>query len=56
MVALIGHSGAGKSTVFQLNAGLADPQEGRILLDGTERGQVEEPSWFRQLSYISQHP
>lgn len=55
-VALIGRSGAGKSTVLQLIAGLADPQEGRILLDGTERGQVEETSWFRQLSYISQHP
>ncbi|MGX9805917.1 thiol reductant ABC exporter subunit CydD [Exiguobacterium acetylicum] len=55
-VALIGRSGAGKSTVLQLIAGLADPQEGRILLDGTERSQVEEASWFRQLSYISQHP
>lgn len=55
-VALIGRSGAGKSTVLQLIAGLADPQEGRILLDGTERGQVEETSWFLQLSYISQHP
>jgi len=55
-VALIGRSGAGKSTVLQLIAGLADPQEGRILLDGIERSQVEEANWFRQLSYISQHP
>ncbi|KOP30651.1 ABC transporter ATP-binding protein [Exiguobacterium sp. BMC-KP] len=55
-VALIGRSGAGKSTVLQLIAGLADPKEGRILLDGVNRSQVEEASWFRQLSYISQHP
>lgn len=55
-VALIGRSGAGKSTVLQLIAGLADPKEGRILLDGIERSQVAEASWFRQLSYISQHP
>lgn len=55
-VALIGRSGAGKSTVLQLIAGLADPKEGRILLDGINRSQVEEASWFRQLSYISQHP
>ncbi len=55
-IALIGRSGAGKSTVLQLIAGLADPQEGRILLDGIERSQVAEASWFRQLSYISQHP
>ncbi|MGJ7497597.1 ABC transporter transmembrane domain-containing protein [Variovorax sp. RT4R15] len=34
-VALVGSSGAGKSTVFQLLLRYYDPQSGRILLDGT---------------------
>lgn len=55
-VALIGRSGAGKSTVLQLLAGLADPQNGQLLLDGQPRQMITEASWFRQLSYISQHP
>jgi ATP-binding cassette subfamily B protein len=33
-VALVGRSGAGKSTVFQLLLRYYDPQQGRILLDG----------------------
>ncbi|MCB6176885.1 ATP-binding cassette domain-containing protein [Rhodobacter sp. Har01] len=34
VTALVGASGAGKSTVFHLLAGLADPAEGRILIGG----------------------
>ncbi len=34
-VALVGSSGAGKSTVFQLLLRFYDPQAGRIMLDGT---------------------
>ncbi|NML46416.1 ATP-binding cassette domain-containing protein [Ramlibacter sp. G-1-2-2] len=34
-VALVGPSGAGKSTVFQLLLRFYDPQEGRIVVDGT---------------------
>jgi ATP-binding cassette subfamily B protein len=35
-VALVGASGAGKSTLFSLLLRFYDPQEGRILLDGTD--------------------
>ncbi len=34
--ALVGPSGAGKSTVFNLFARLADPQQGAILIGGTD--------------------
>ncbi|MDX5350256.1 MAG: ABC transporter ATP-binding protein/permease [Paracoccaceae bacterium] len=36
VTALVGASGAGKSTVFQLIAALVEPQEGRILIGGVD--------------------
>lgn len=35
-IALVGHNGAGKSTFIKLLAGLYEPTEGRILLDGRD--------------------
>ena len=35
-VCLIGHSGCGKSTVLSIAAGLLDPTEGGVLIDGRE--------------------
>lgn len=39
-VALVGSSGAGKSTVFQLLLRYYDPQSGRIALDGTSLAEL----------------
>lgn len=64
IVALLGRDGAGKTSLFQLLAGLVAPDSGRILLDGVdvseetadERARLglcylpEEPSVFRDLS------
>ncbi len=39
-VALVGPSGAGKTTLFGLTARLLDPQEGRVLIDGQDLRDV----------------
>lgn len=40
-VAIIGPVGSGKSTLASLITGLAEPTEGRVLLDGTDRRAID---------------
>ncbi|MCA1061844.1 thiol reductant ABC exporter subunit CydD [Rossellomorea sp. AcN35-11] len=55
-VAIVGQSGAGKTTLLHLFAGLLDPAEGEIIINGVQRTELDEKDWFDQLSYISQNP
>lgn len=55
-VAIIGRTGSGKTTLLHLIAGLFDPSEGSVLVNGRPRSNYSETSWFDQLSYISQNP
>lgn len=50
VTALVGASGAGKSTVFQLIAALAEPQAGRILIGGVD---VQEMSLADQRALLA---
>jgi len=53
-VALVGHTGAGKSTIAKLLARFYDPQEGRITIDGHDLRDVTQASLRRQLGIVPQ--
>lgn len=53
-VALVGRSGAGKSTVFNLIPRLYDPGAGRLLLDGRDIRELTLASLREQIAVVSQ--
>src|SRR5712691_2927850 len=53
-VALVGHTGAGKSTIAKLLARFYDPREGRITIDGFDLRDVTQESLRRQLGIVPQ--
>ena len=53
-VALVGHTGAGKSTIAKLLARFYDPVEGRITIDGVDLRDVTQTSLRRQLGVVPQ--
>jgi ATP-binding cassette subfamily B protein len=53
-VALVGHTGAGKSTIAKLLARFYDPREGRVTIDGRDLREVTQESLRRQLGIVPQ--
>ena len=53
-VALVGHTGAGKSTIAKLLARFYDPTEGTISIDGHDLRDVTQHSLRRQLGIVPQ--
>jgi ABC-type multidrug transport system fused ATPase/permease subunit len=53
-VALVGHTGAGKSTIAKLLARFYDPRGGRITIDGIDLRDVTQLSLRRQLGIVPQ--
>jgi ATP-binding cassette subfamily B protein len=53
-VALVGHTGAGKSTIGKLLARFYDPREGRLTIDGVDLRDVTQASLRRQLGVVPQ--
>jgi len=54
--ALVGISGAGKSTIVKLRLGLLKPQSGRVLVDGVDLATVDLGSYYTEVAYIPQEP
>ncbi|AHY47696.1 ABC-type multidrug transport system ATPase and permease component [Rubrobacter radiotolerans] len=55
-VALVGVSGAGKTTVTSLITRLHDPQEGAVLVDGRDIREFTLKSLREQVSFVPQEP
>ena len=53
-VALVGHTGAGKSTIVKLIARFYDPRAGRVTLDGVDIRSIEQESLRAQLGIVPQ--
>ena len=54
ITALVGHSGAGKSTILNLIPRFYAPQKGKIILDGQEINKVSLKSLRNKISLVSQ--
>jgi len=54
MVALVGHSGAGKTTLSNLVARFHDPTSGRVTIDGVDLRDIALPSYRRLLGIVEQ--
>lgn len=55
-VALVGHTGAGKTTVMKLLARFYDPTEGCIRASGTDLRSIRLPLWRSGLGIVPQEP
>ena len=55
-VALVGETGAGKSTIVKLVARFYDPTEGRVLIDGVALTDIDLNRFRRRLGYVPQEP
>jgi ATP-binding cassette subfamily B protein len=55
-VAIVGPSGAGKTTVFQLLLRFFDPQEGRVTFDGVPLAEADPEALRARIGLVPQEP
>jgi len=53
-LAVLGPNGSGKSTLLKLLSGLYAPSQGRVLIDGTDMGQIAPKDLRRLIGYLGQ--
>lgn len=54
MIAFVGGSGAGKSTIIDLLVGLLKPNKGEILIDNVPLSAIDMKSWRDKIGYVTQ--
>ncbi len=55
-VALVGHSGAGKSSIANLLLRFVEPTAGRILVDGLDLQTLDVDDWRQGVAWVPQRP
>jgi len=56
MIGLVGHSGAGKTTLINLVCHFYKAEDGRVLIDGIDLAEVKVETLRRQIGIVSQDP
>ncbi len=56
MIGLVGHSGAGKSTIISLLSRFYEPTNGSILVDGVNIKNIRHEDFRRQIGIVPQEP
>jgi ABC-type multidrug transport system fused ATPase/permease subunit len=54
MTSIIGPSGAGKTTIFDLILRLLSPQQGKIIIDGVNISTIGLKEWRKNIGYVPQ--
>lgn len=55
-IAIVGTSGAGKTTLIRAILGFITPQTGEVVINGENLQKIEKQSWFRHIAYVGQNP
>ncbi len=55
-IGIVGESGAGKTTLFDLITGLITPQSGKICIDGMDYSELKLSSLRSIIGYVTQEP
>jgi len=55
-VALVGPSGAGKTTLARLLLRFIEPASGRLMADGVDAAAIQPEVWRERVAWVPQHP
>ena len=56
LTAIVGESGAGKTTLARLLLGFMRPTEGQILVNGRNLAEIAPENWWEHLAWVPQNP
>ncbi|MDD2704836.1 MAG: thiol reductant ABC exporter subunit CydD, partial [Acidocella sp.] len=56
ITAIVGASGAGKTTLARLLLGFVQPQAGQILVNGQDLAGIAPEAWWKTLAWVPQNP